>query len=332
MRRISAPRSFRTVVVNWFWSHNLTVRGTAALIHVALGLCYTSGVWEYCSIPWYNGLWKLSLPRSIYTLLPVPIISSGFGRTAPSVCYPSNFPADSYSKLSASPQYLPVLTAGIVTTLIAVEHYPWWLGAQLLGHLKRFYGEFWVRWVRECPAHRFTGKQIHYHRQISPHFSYPDVGYIAAPQLVRFCDDELSGQKIWDFNMLTASAFVFMPRYQTTRKVQRKKPWTLPASGRRAVTPFWCHPMHTAVDQTPDFWYIDKQASSPSLTGIVFEDGNSNLSLAENITVDDEAGVRPIARQNEKLYGFIEEANKARIALKHQTYNNRPYYNYFFPR
>ncbi|WP_314420921.1 hypothetical protein [Pseudescherichia vulneris] len=86
------------------------------------------------------------------------------------------------------------------------------------------------------------------------------------------------------------------------------------------------------MDQTPDFWYIDKQASSPSLTGIVFEDGNSNLSLAENITVDDEAGVRPIARQNEKLYGFIEEANKARIALKHQTYNNRPYYNYFFPR
>jgi len=47
----------------------------------------------------------------------------------------------------------------------------------------------------------------------------------------------------------------------------------------------------TAANQTPDFWYIDKQADSPSLTSIVFDDDNSNLSRADNITVDDEAGV-----------------------------------------
>lgn len=47
----------------------------------------------------------------------------------------------------------------------------------------------------------------------------------------------------------------------------------------------------TAANQTPDFWYIDKQAASPSLTSIVFDNDNSNLSRAENITVDYEAGV-----------------------------------------
>ncbi|EMT7153757.1 hypothetical protein RZR75_16655 [Enterobacter hormaechei] len=36
---------------------------------------------------------------------------------------------------------------------------------------------------------------------------------------------------------------------------------------------------------------IDKQAASPPLTSIVFDDDNSNLSRADNITVDDEAGV-----------------------------------------
>ena len=46
----------------------------------------------------------------------------------------------------------------------------------------------------------------------------------------------------------------------------------------------------TAANQTPDFWYIDKQADSPSLISIVFDYDHSNLSRAENITVDDEAG------------------------------------------
>ncbi len=46
----------------------------------------------------------------------------------------------------------------------------------------------------------------------------------------------------------------------------------------------------TAANQTPDFWYIDKQADSSSLTSIVFDEDHSNLSRAVNITVDDEAG------------------------------------------
>jgi hypothetical protein len=46
-----------------------------------------------------------------------------------------------------------------------------------------------------------------------------------------------------------------------------------------------------APETAANLWYIVKQAASPSLISIVFDDDNSNLSRADNINVDDEAGV-----------------------------------------
>ena len=46
----------------------------------------------------------------------------------------------------------------------------------------------------------------------------------------------------------------------------------------------------TAANQTPDFWYIDKQSSPPALNSIVFDDDNSALSSAEHITVTEAGG------------------------------------------
>lgn len=46
----------------------------------------------------------------------------------------------------------------------------------------------------------------------------------------------------------------------------------------------------TAANQTPDFWYIDKQLSTPALNSIVFDGDNSALSSAEHITVTEAGG------------------------------------------
>jgi hypothetical protein len=46
----------------------------------------------------------------------------------------------------------------------------------------------------------------------------------------------------------------------------------------------------TAANQTPDFWYIDKQSSTPALNSIVFDDDNLALSSAEHITVTEAGG------------------------------------------
>lgn len=61
-----------------------------------------------------------------------------------------------------------------------------------------------------------------------------------------------------------------------------------------------------AANQTPDFWYIDKQADSSYLTSIVFDEDHSNLSRAVNITVDDEAGTTRliVTWANGKRNGF----------------------------
>lgn len=66
------------------------------------------------------------------------------------------------------------------------------------------------------PAHRFAGEQIQHHGQISPPAARPDVGHIAAPNLIRLCHCKMPGKKIRDFNMLIAPTFVFMPWYLTT--------------------------------------------------------------------------------------------------------------------
>jgi len=54
----------------------------------------------------------------------------------------------------------------------------------------------------------------------SPPFARPDVGHIAAPDLIRLCHCKLPGKKIRDFSMLIAPTFVFIPRYLTTGDTQ----------------------------------------------------------------------------------------------------------------
>ncbi len=120
----------------------------------------------------------------------------------------------------AAPQCLPIFAAGIVTPLVAVEHHACWPTTQFPGHLQRFDRQCRVRRRRYGPAHRFTGEQVENHCQISPAFTRPDIGHIAASDLVRRGNRELAVEMIRYFNVFVSAAFVLVRRYLATGDIQ----------------------------------------------------------------------------------------------------------------
>ena len=119
-----------------------------------------------------------------------------------------------------APQRLPVLAAGIVAALVAVEHHACWLTPKLPGHLQRFDRGCRVRRCRHGPAHRFTGEQIKHHLQVSPAFTRPDTGHIATPDPIRRGNRVLAVEVIRYFNMLVTATLVLVGRYLTTGDAQ----------------------------------------------------------------------------------------------------------------
>ncbi|CAK9886689.1 MAG: hypothetical protein XXXJIFNMEKO3_03135 [Candidatus Erwinia impunctatus] len=133
---------------------------------------------------------------------------------------PAVTPATHALLYPTAPQSLPVLTAGIVAALIAVEHHACWLTPKLPGHLQCFDREGRVRRRRYRPAHRFAGEQIQHCCQISPAFSRPDIRHIAAPDLIRRGNRELPVEMVRYFNVFVPAAFEFMRRDLATGDIQ----------------------------------------------------------------------------------------------------------------
>lgn len=107
-----------------------------------------------------------------------------------------------------------------MAALVAVEHHACWLTPKLPGHLQRFDRECRVWRRRHGPAHRFTGEQVQRHRQVSPAFSRPDIGHVAAPDLVWRGNRKLTVEMVWYLNVFVPAALVFMGRYLAAGDIQ----------------------------------------------------------------------------------------------------------------
>ena len=85
------------------------------------------------------------------------------------------------------------------------------------------------------PAHRFTGEQIQHHRQKSPAFAGPDVGHIAAPNLVRRGYCELPVEMVRYFNVFVSPRLYL---WAGTRQLAISSSFIrLPDSQRPILTP-----------------------------------------------------------------------------------------------
>src|SRR5690606_3598913 len=97
-----------------------------------------------------------------------------------------------------APQSLTEQAAGVLAALIRVEHHLLRSATLLVGHVERPGSQFRIRPVREGPANHAASVQIQDHSQVMPATLRPDIGDVAAPDLVGTLDSELAIEPIRD--------------------------------------------------------------------------------------------------------------------------------------
>src|SRR5690606_16974267 len=95
-----------------------------------------------------------------------------------------------------APQSLTEQAAGVLASLIRVEHHLLRSATLLVGHVQRTGSQLRIRPVREGPADDATNVKIQNHSQVMPAALRPDIGDVTTPDLVGTLDSELAVQQV----------------------------------------------------------------------------------------------------------------------------------------
>jgi hypothetical protein len=115
-----------------------------------------------------------------------------------------------------TPQPLPELPAGVLPTLVGMEHQPRWSPALLKGHIQCLHHQVGIGPRRECPTDDPACEQIQYRRQIMPTSLRPQIGDVATPDLVLRRHIELPIKVIRDINSFDRCSLICMTAWLLT--------------------------------------------------------------------------------------------------------------------